>query len=140
MQGSEHRLGKKLQQVGFLVDHYFYVHRQKIRSAQNRLDVSIPKGIEGKRQQLDLFLETFRALSVKRINFERHKIDLASQKALLSDPGNILKKGYSITTVNGKLVKDLSLLKSDATIKTQFYKGTILSNVIEINQVDKDDN
>jgi exodeoxyribonuclease VII large subunit len=140
LQGSEHRLGKRLQRVGFLVDHYFFVHRQKISIAQNILDVAIPRGIEFKRQQLDLFLETFRRQSLGKINTERHKIDLASQKAMLSNPGEILKKGYSITTVNGKLVKDLSLLKNEETIKTQFYRGSILSKIIEINQVDKDDN
>ncbi|MEI7829417.1 MAG: exodeoxyribonuclease VII large subunit [Prolixibacteraceae bacterium] len=140
LQGSEYRLGKKLQRVGFLVDHYFFVHRQKIRSAQNMLDVSILREIEGKRLQLDLFLESFRRVSQGNINKERHKIDLASQKAIMSDPGNILKKGYSITTVKGKLVKDLSLLKNDETIKTHFYKGAILSKIIEINQDNKDDN
>lgn len=140
LQGSEHRLGKRLQSVVFFVDRFFYVHRQKIRTSQNMLDVSIPKRIAGKRQQLDLFLETFRALSINKITTERHKIDLASQKAMLTDPGNILRKGYSITTVNGKLVKDLSLLKNEETIKTHFYKGAILSKILEINQVDKDDN
>jgi exodeoxyribonuclease VII large subunit len=140
LQGSEHRLGKKLQRMGFLVDHHFFVHRQKVKTAQNMVDVSIHKGIEHKRQQLDLFIETFRDQSFRSINIEKHKIELASQKAMLSDPGNILKKGYSITTVNGKLVKDLSLLRNEETIKTHFYKGDILSKIIEINQVDNDDN
>jgi exodeoxyribonuclease VII large subunit len=139
-QGSEHHLGNKLQRAGYLVDHFFFVHKQKIARAQNLLDVSIPKSIQAKRQQLDFYLEKFKRLSAKNINTEKHRIDLASQKALLSDPGNLLKKGYSITTQNGKLVKDLALLKKNETIKTHFYQGDIFSEITEINQRDKYDN
>ena len=140
LQNSEHRLGKKLQRADFLVDRIFYLHRQKLVKARNMLDVTIPGSILGKREQLDHYLEKFRHLSAKNISDEKHRIELAGQKAILSDPANILKKGYSITTVRGKLVKEIALLKIDEVMKTRFYDGAVLSKITEIKQSDKNDN
>ena len=51
---------------------------------------------------------------------------IAAQKGEMSDPANILKKGYSITTYNGKLVKDLSDLKKEEMIATPvLYRFTL---------------
>ena len=59
---------------------------------------------------------------------------------MLTDPSNILKKGYSITTVRGKLVKDIALLKNGEVMNTRFSDGAVLSKIIEIKQSDKNDN
>jgi len=140
LQGSDHRLEKKLQRIGFLVDRYFYDRQQKIARTQNLLDGSVQRSIFSKRHQLEEYLKKFRRLSGRQFEIEKFRIDLAGQKAMLSDPKNILKKGYSITTVRGKLVKDLSLLKNEEIIKTHFLDGSILSKVIDIKQTDKNDN
>jgi exodeoxyribonuclease VII large subunit len=140
LQNSEHGLGKKLQRTGFLVEHNFFVHRQKIEKARNVLNVTIPGGLLTKREQLDHYLEKFRHFSAKSIGNEKHRIELAGQKAVLSDPANILMKGYSITTVQGKLVKNVALLKNDEVMNTRFPDGAVLSKIIEIKQSDKNDN
>ena len=78
LQNSRHGLGK-IAEAGFLVDRYFFVHRQKIEKARNILDVKIPGGLLGKREQLDHYLEKFRHLSAKSIGNEKHRIELAGQ-------------------------------------------------------------
>ncbi|MCK9641037.1 MAG: exodeoxyribonuclease VII large subunit [Prolixibacteraceae bacterium] len=132
LQHSEHRIGKILQRAGFLVDRYFLVHRQKIDKARNILDVKIPGSVQGRMEILDHYIEKCNHLAVKRIDHEKHRIELAGQKAILSDPANILKKGYSITTVRGKLVKEVALLINEEVLKTRFYDGNVLSKIIEI--------
>ncbi len=140
LQHSDNYLEKKLQKVRFLVSHYLFVRRQHMARAQFLLDVSLPRGITVKKQRLDEYLEKFRRLSQKQLGTEKHRIAIAAQKGELSDPGNILKKGYSITTYHGRLVKNLSVLKNDETIKTQFNIGSILSKIIEIKNSDNNDN
>lgn len=44
-------------------------------------------------------------------------------------PQNVLKRGYSITFLNGKSVKKESQLKNGDTIQTALYEGSILSTV-----------
>lgn len=140
LQSSDHHLAKKMQRIGFLVGHYFFVQHQKVARAQELLDVSVPRSILGKSKQLDVYLEKFRRLTVRQLESEKHKIDLAGQKATLSDPVNILKKGYSITTYNGKLIKDLTILKKEGIIRSHFFKGAVTSKIVEINNSDKNDN
>jgi exodeoxyribonuclease VII large subunit len=47
----------------------------------------------------------------------------------LLNPENILKRGYSITCFNNKVVKDSDLLNVNDEIITTFYKGKIKSRV-----------
>jgi len=46
------------------------------------------------------------------------------------DPANVLKRGYSITSINGKIVKECNVLKKDDIIDTRFSDGSINSKVI----------
>jgi exodeoxyribonuclease VII large subunit len=140
LQKRENNLEKKLQKVGFLVNHYLFVRYQKIAGAQYLLDVSIPRSMAFRKQRLNDYLEKFRQLSQRQLEKEKHWMAIAAQKGEMSDPGNILKKGYSITTYRGKLVKDLSVLKNEEMIATRFYIGSILSKITEINKSDKNDN
>ncbi len=139
LQGKEHQLAKKLQKIGFLVDHYLFIRQQKIIHAQNLLDVTVYKGIFNKKQQLEGYLEKFRRIAQRKIENEKHRIEIAEQKGMLSDPDTILKRGYSITTSQGRLVKDLTLLKNDEQLKTLFFEGAIYSKVIEIVISDKNE-
>jgi exodeoxyribonuclease VII large subunit len=45
------------------------------------------------------------------------------------DPQNILNRGYSITTFNGKAVKDYKQIKPGDKINTKIKRGIILSTV-----------
>ena len=45
----------------------------------------------------------------------------------LLDPRNVLKRGFSITLVNGKAVTDESEVNSGEAITTLLYNGTIKS-------------
>jgi exodeoxyribonuclease VII large subunit len=140
LQKRENNLERKLQKVGFLVHHYLYMRHQKIAGAQYLLDVAIPRSMTVRKQRLDENLEKIRQLYQRQLEKEKHRIAIAAQKGELSDPDNILKKGYSITTYRGKLVKDLSVLKNEETVATKLYIGSILSRITEINKNDKNDN
>lgn len=63
--------------------------------------------------------------SVSNIILTRNKfiIEKAEQQILLNDPKIVLGKGYSITTYNGKSIKDGSQLRKGDEIETVFKKG-----------------
>jgi exodeoxyribonuclease VII large subunit len=46
------------------------------------------------------------------------------------DPQNVLRRGYSITTINGKAITTVDGLTEGTNIHTEVYNGTILSKVI----------
>lgn len=48
----------------------------------------------------------------------------------LLDPENVLKRGYTITSLNGRIIKKRILLKKDDIIDTRFSDGKLSSRVI----------
>jgi len=58
-----------------------------------------------------------------------HYLELSLQKALLIDPNKILARGYSITTYNGRALKDVNIVDPMALIDTRLYNGHIISEV-----------
>lgn len=47
------------------------------------------------------------------------------------DPENVLKRGYTITSLNGKIIKKGKSLRKDDVIDTRFSDGTISSKVVK---------
>ena len=59
----------------------------------------------------------------------RNHLGRLALRAKLLDPKLLLRRGYSITTIGGKAVRDASLLKSGDEIVTQLEKGSVHSVV-----------
>ena len=60
----------------------------------------------------------------------RHRLQLIEEKVKNLDPALMLKRGYSITMKDGKVVRDANQLKAGDEIETRLEKGTIKSTVI----------
>ncbi len=56
-------------------------------------------------------------------------INHTEEKVRLLDPRNILKRGYSLTTLNGKAITRASEVKSGDTLITQLFEGQLISRV-----------
>jgi len=65
-----------------------------------------------------------------RITSEQHQLQLLEEKAKSLDPNLLLKRGYSITYINGKAIRDPQTLKKGDEIETRIEKGTVKSIVI----------
>jgi len=61
------------------------------------------------------------------------KMDSILQKITLLDPANVLKRGYSITYLNGKAVKNAGEVEDGNLISTRLFEGTIKSKIINNN-------
>ena len=48
------------------------------------------------------------------------------------DPAEVLRRGYSITRANGRMVRDAARLKKGALIETTLHRGKIVSTVEEV--------
>jgi exodeoxyribonuclease VII large subunit len=64
-------------------------------------------------------------LARKNIETNLKKIELLSRTNELIDPKNILKRGFSITTKNGKAIKNNADLKPGDLLETTLYEGKI---------------
>ena len=66
----------------------------------------------------------------RRIESERHSLQLLKQRLEALDPMLLLRRGYSITTCGGNIVRDIESLSEGEVLTTQTEKGEIYSKVI----------
>ena len=108
--------------------------QQKLSTLNSQLAIvseSIPRlfSLVKTRQEskLDIFEQRMRTSIERRLTSESHKIELISEKLKALDPTLLLARGYSITMLNGRAVKDASTLPPGTEIETRLAKGTIHS-------------
>ena len=58
------------------------------------------------------------------------RITVSENSLKILNPENVLKRGYTITSLNGKIIKEHTLLKKDDLIDTRFSDGTVSSKVV----------
>lgn len=59
------------------------------------------------------------------------KIDALENSLKILDPENVLKRGYTITSLRGKIIKSGSQVKKDDLISTLFSDGQVASRVVK---------
>jgi exodeoxyribonuclease VII large subunit len=70
------------------------------------------------------------SLSLKSLLHNQNVIVDSTQRLLNQcEPVTILKKGFSITTLNGKQIKNIENIKEGTQIETEFINGKISSIV-----------
>jgi exodeoxyribonuclease VII large subunit len=98
-----------------------------------RLSSSAKSRITGREMVLNkdyqrLFTATINCLSVNNARVKALESNLQ-----ILNPEKVLLRGFSITSINGKIVKNLNQLNKDDVIDTRLYDGTLKSRVIEKN-------
>ena len=66
----------------------------------------------------------------RRLQAEKHRLELLTEKVKTLDPALLLKRGYSITMKDGHAVSDPKDLRPGDQIETRLEKGTFKSTVI----------
>lgn len=85
--------------------------------------------LSAQQQRLLLITTGIRPLIERGMLNERHRLDQLSIRLNAVDPKLLLKRGYSITTLQGKTVRDPSQLQPGDEIETRLEHGTIHSIV-----------
>ena len=66
---------------------------------------------------------------METIRIEKKNLSSIQEKLRLVDPQNILKRGYSLTMLNGKIVKSVKQLKEGVLLETRLSDGMVKSTV-----------
>ena len=108
--GEEARLDRKLA----------IIQNSILQNVQRKLNVTAMR-----EQQLKLYATAL-------LNKKQNHLDNLDSKIKNADPQRILKLGFTVTRINGKAVKDVSLLKSGDIIETEFAIGRTISEIKDI--------
>ena len=130
LKGEHLRLANLEQTVPSLVKQKVMRERLRIRDLVAGVERGVASRIRAEETRLDKdLLRIFSATSgaVRREEMRLEKLD--SMVRVLS-PENILKRGYSITRIGGRSIRDASVVKPGEVIETRLANGTLLSKTV----------
>lgn len=83
-------------------------------------------------QKLDNLIEKLKVTMDYKLEKEKMRLDNIKTKLDLLNPENILDKGYSVTLVNGKILKNVKDIKVGEIVTTKLSDGEFNSQVKEV--------
>ena len=99
-----------------------------------RLSQKLPSLFAVLKTRQEQVLETVWIRSVNGVRnmltAQTHKLELVDRTLAAADPTVILKRGYSLTRQNGRVVKGASALKKGDRLTTVFVDGSVESEII----------
>jgi exodeoxyribonuclease VII large subunit len=110
--GQSHQLGHSGNKLN-------YIFREKVLTNKNLLNQ---------------FQHLIKIRTLETIRYEKKNLDLFQDKLRLVDPQNILKRGYSLTMLNGKIVKSVKQIVNGDILETRLSDGKIESKVGKIDE------
>lgn len=76
---------------------------------------------------------SLKVLTLNLIETNRLRFEVLENSLNIMKPENVLRRGYTITSCNGKIIKNSDELKKDDLIDTKFNKGNVKSRIVDKN-------
>jgi exodeoxyribonuclease VII large subunit len=86
--------------------------------------------VQTKQMEVETTQQSLKTATLRFIDLQKRELERFETTVQLLSPENILKKGYSITYLNGKAVKDKTQVKENDILTTRLYDGEVKSIVI----------
>lgn len=112
---------------------HFVQNQQSIfRQLQTKLEGQVALRLERQRHLLSDHQKILAREVANVFSVQRHQLELAETKMHFADPCNVLKRGFSITRVNGKAIQDAAALRVGDRVETELWKAKFESEVVAI--------
>ncbi len=102
-------------------DRFVHVHYQ-VQHQSRSLIQQFSQEIEHKKRLLSPQLKFI-------LEKEKQALSQYAEKVQFLDPIHVLKRGYSITRINGKVIDETTKLELEAELETQTIQGTVISTI-----------
>ena len=113
----------------------YEIKEQKLSNTIDKLNNYIINYLDNKKIRLDNIKSSHILVNPTKIyENKQNKYDHLIEKLEVLNPLNTLKRGYSITKMNNKVVKDINNLKVDDSINISLSNGNIDAKIINIKE------
>lgn len=129
MEKEESRLHQLASRIPLLFSLVRMKQESYLDQLQERLIANIKEKIKNEEHRVAQFNNALYPLAQKRMVKEQHRMEILAERLKLLDPALLLKRGYSITLHNGKVVKDAGRLEKGDVLVTRLSSGSVESIV-----------
>ena len=106
-------------------------HESRLQRMESRIRQSLQRSVMQRQSRLEQLAQRLPLQLTAIISRNHHRLDMLEQKALSLDPLLPLKRGYSITLVGGKAVRDASQIAPGTLMETRLEQGSVISKVTQ---------
>ena len=104
---------------------------EKVGELYVRLQRVAQHAIHKQQNRLEALWQALRFATQRRISKQRNQLELWEKTIGIHSPERIYRMGYSLTTVNGKVVRSIHDVKAGEELLTHTGDGVIRSEVVE---------
>ena len=126
---AEARLEGLAQRIAHATSDRLSGEKQRILRLTTTLPMAFRMEISRRERGLEALLHRLSMAIRDEMQGQIHRIDLLEQRLHGLDPDVMLKRGYSISLVDGHLVTDISSLAAGQELVTRTYNGEITSTI-----------
>jgi exodeoxyribonuclease VII large subunit len=113
------------------VQNTFYTEGGNLARIENYLQFQTAYYLKNQAQKLDYWANDLPKLVTQTLKFENIKLSKSSDIINLMSVEATLKRGFSITRKNGKIVSSMDDVQKGEEIETELSDGTIMSQITE---------
>jgi len=129
LKNKQNNLLKLLVEAKNCSNKYVVQQNHWLEQAANKLKFGIRAQIRENENSLQQYRNLLKIQTTELIRNEKKNINIIGDKLRLIDPQNVLKRGYSLTMHNGKLLKSVNMIREGDWLETKLSDGSLKSKV-----------
>jgi len=107
----------------FVLKSWYREQNSFLSSAKNTLMKGLQRSVKDNLAEFDVITGTLKRIVLQNYKDQTNQLEMLEKHLSLASPENILKKGYTLTMKDNKVVKNASQLKEGDEITTVFPDG-----------------
>lgn len=127
---EKQRLERQQAVLPLLFTNHIQGRQNRLVLLAQRLTSTATQRLEREPGSLLLLQQRLKSSSGQRIEREQHRLQIMKQRLDSLDPKLLLKRGYSITTCGGKIVRSIEGLAEGEVLTTNIEHGEIYSKIV----------
>lgn len=124
-----HLLNKAGEKARLIGKNYLKRKEEELKNTNIRVIHGAKQMVSYRVADLKNLVKSIQPQLMNGIRFQKNKLNTMEKTIQFLDPENVLKRGYSITTSKGQVVKKSSDLSPGDVIKTTYFSGKSISTV-----------
>ena len=104
-------------------------NKSMLQNYMNMIPLRAHTRIESAGKDLDVWRERITIAVEQHLQHEKMRLQTLEKQVELLSPDRVLKRGYSLTVANGRIVTDASTLAKGDVMETRFASGKVISEV-----------
>lgn len=126
---GQHLLNKASEKAVLIGKNYLKRKQQELKNTHSRISRGAKLMISYQSVDLKNLVKTIHPQVKNGIRFQENKLNSIEKTTQFLNPGNVLRRGYSITTCRGKVIRRSSDLIPGDVLKTSYFSGKSISTV-----------